>query len=266
MFEYFLHDIKYFIIYDLIEIDVILDPLCTLKYHSRNNYEQDCITHKASALSRSLCDIVVSSGMFSLENLCIESEKAVWVLYCDLLCICNDGNLFDACLLSIVAALKTLKIPHTCLGKNDDTVYIDNRKENDFYKLTLKYDLLPLTFGILDKRIIVDPTIDEEGLLSDVIHIVLNNDGDIIHLYKSGEKNIGLEKLQTMIDIAQSRSIDLIAILKKNCVIKKQNIMAIDFRTELPKENNMGYIQEESKTDKEEQSEDDDMNMTNDNQ
>eukprot|EP01084_Bolivina_argentea_P302617 522377_1 len=213
-----------------IEIDVIFDPICTLQYHSINNYESDTIKHKASSLSRKLCDIIVESGMFSLENLCIESEKAVWVLYIDLLCICNDGNLFDACLLSIVTALKTLKIPHTCLGKDDDTIYIDNRNKNNFYKLTLNYDLLPLTFGILDKKIIVDPTLDEETLLSDIINIVLNNNGDIIHLYKSGQKNIDFDILENMINLAKERANQLIKILDMHCINNKQEI---DFKTEL---------------------------------
>ena len=187
---------------------------------------------EASALSRSLCDIVLQSGMFSLENLCIESDKAVWILYIDLLCICNDGNLFDACLLAIVSALKTLKLPHTCLGKNDDTVYIDNRNEGNYYRLSLQFDLLPLTMGILDGKIIVDPTLDEEGLLTDIIHIVLNNAGDIIHLYKSGEKNIDLTMLDNMMALTKERADDILAMTSSQKIIMPE----VDFHAEIASE------------------------------
>lgn len=212
---------------------MILDPICTAKYHSLNGYERDCVGEEASALSRSLCDIVLQSGMFSLENLCIESEKAVWILYIDLLCICNDGNLFDACLLAIGSALKTLKLPHTCLGKNDETVYIDNRSEDNFYRLSLKFDLLPLTMGILDGKIIVDPTLDEEGLLTDIIHIVLNNEGDIIHLYKSGQKNIDLEMLDRMMTLAKQRAQQLMATFSLKHKGKEQIMPEVDYLQEM---------------------------------
>lgn len=203
--------------------------------------------------------------MFSLENLCIESEKAVWILYIDLLCICNDGNLFDTCLLSIVSSLKTLKIPHTCKTKNDDTIYIDNRNKNNFYKLSLKYDLLPLTFGILDKKIIVDPTIDEQLLLTDLINIVLNNNGDIIHLHKSGQKNINFNTLQNMIQLAQKRAHKLIQILNKKCQMNDQQIIQqIDYKIKIPKEKSDQYEDdEEDHNEKEEDQddEDDDLNI-----
>ena len=46
------------------------------------------------------------SGILSTESLCIKRGKAVWVLYVDATCINYDGNVFDAALLAMVAALK----------------------------------------------------------------------------------------------------------------------------------------------------------------
>jgi len=212
-----------------IEIDVILDPICTAKYHSLKGYEHDCVREEASALSRSLCDIVLQSGMFSLENLCIESDKAVWMLYVDVVCICNDGNLFDACLLAIGSALKSLKLPHTCLGRNDDTVYVDNRNELNFYRLSLHFELLPLTIGVLDGKIIVDPTLDEEGLLTDILHIVINSQGDVIHLHKAGKRDIGLDTLDAMMALTRKRAEQLMTALSKESADDKTEMPEIDF-------------------------------------
>lgn len=44
--------------------------------------------------------------MLSLDTLCIHPGKAAWVLYVDATCINYDGNVFDAALLAMVAALK----------------------------------------------------------------------------------------------------------------------------------------------------------------
>lgn len=41
-----------------------------------------------------------------LSSLCIHPGKAAWVLYVDATCINYDGNVFDAALLAMVAALK----------------------------------------------------------------------------------------------------------------------------------------------------------------
>lgn len=44
--------------------------------------------------------------MVDLNDLCISEGKAVWVLYADIVCLNDDGNVFDASLLALVSALK----------------------------------------------------------------------------------------------------------------------------------------------------------------
>lgn len=46
------------------------------------------------------------TSTISLEDLCIQPGKAAWVLYVDATCINYDGNVFDATLIAMVAALK----------------------------------------------------------------------------------------------------------------------------------------------------------------
>src|SRR6266508_6758408 len=52
----------------------------------------------------------LSSNFLPLSKLCIEKGKAVWVLYADATCINYDGNVFDATLLAMVAALKNSEL------------------------------------------------------------------------------------------------------------------------------------------------------------
>jgi exosome complex component RRP43 len=51
------------------------------------------------------------SGILPLSELCIHPERAAWVLYVDATCINYDGNVFDAALIAMVAALKNSASP-----------------------------------------------------------------------------------------------------------------------------------------------------------
>ena len=50
-----------------------------------------------------------SSKMLDLSDLCISEGKAVWVLYADIVCLSDDGNVFDAALLAFVSAMQNCK-------------------------------------------------------------------------------------------------------------------------------------------------------------
>ena len=47
--------------------------------------------------------------MVDLSELCISEGKAVWVLYADIVCLTDDGNIFDAALLAFVSAMQNRK-------------------------------------------------------------------------------------------------------------------------------------------------------------
>lgn len=47
--------------------------------------------------------------MLPLKSLCIRPGRAVWVIYADIMCINYDGNVTDASLFALVAALRNSK-------------------------------------------------------------------------------------------------------------------------------------------------------------
>jgi exosome complex component RRP43 len=53
------------------------------------------------------------SRLLPLHTLCIKPGKAVWVLYADIICINYDGNVTDAAVLALVAALRNSKLGST---------------------------------------------------------------------------------------------------------------------------------------------------------
>jgi exosome complex component RRP43 len=79
--------------------NVDLPALCSPKFKPGPPQEQ---TQSLSQLIDQLFDNV---SILNLEQLCIEPNKAAWVLYADIVCLNYDGSILDAILLSLMAAL-----------------------------------------------------------------------------------------------------------------------------------------------------------------
>ncbi|POW03203.1 hypothetical protein PSHT_11769 [Puccinia striiformis] len=80
--------------------NIDLGPMCSPKYRSGPPNDESQI------LSSRLKDILTSSGFLSLDSLVIHPNKFVWVIYVDIVCLSNDGNLFDAIFNSTFNTLK----------------------------------------------------------------------------------------------------------------------------------------------------------------
>lgn len=82
-------------------INVELPPLCSSQFRPGPPSE------RAQVLSAFVNNIATNSGIVNLKDLCIESDKLVWTLYCDIVCLNYDGATEDACFASLVGALLT---------------------------------------------------------------------------------------------------------------------------------------------------------------
>ncbi|MED6169561.1 hypothetical protein PIB30_022345 [Stylosanthes scabra] len=118
----------------------------------------------APVLSKQLSDTISSSGIIDLKELSLVTGKAAWMAYLDVYCLDADGALFDAALLSAVAALSHLQIP--AVSMNDDGKIVlmsddDGQKQaqepvnNEKRNLTLRSIPFSLTC-ILHKNYILD--------------------------------------------------------------------------------------------------------------
>ena len=212
----------------------MLDPICGLKYEILNNNDKIRIENECGSLSYELEKVILNSNIIDLTDLCIETEKSVWVLYIDILCLCDNGNLFDACILGIISSLNNLKIPITSINK-DGIVYIKNEDKNKFKKLKLKNKLLPLTLGILNDKIIVDPTNNEMELLSCIIKVVYNDNlNEIVYLNKIGGENMKLDQFQSILLLAKNRAKELKSILNNsnNIMDNGNDINDVDMKSQ----------------------------------
>ncbi|KAF3967458.1 hypothetical protein CMV_008541 [Castanea mollissima] len=149
----------------------------------------------APVVSKQLSDTISSSGMINLKELSLVSGKAAWMAYLDIYCLDADGALFDAALLSAVAAFSHLQIPAVSL--NDDGKIVVVSEENggklekdavnkERMKLTLKSIPFSLTCVLHKNYILADPTAEEESIMETVVTVVLDSSSQLVSLYKPG--------------------------------------------------------------------------------
>lgn len=150
----------------------------------------------APVISKQLFDSLLSSGMIDLKELSLIKGKAAWMAYLDIYCLDADGALFDAALLSAVAAFSHLCIPVVSLNDEGRMVMVSKELEGEKLdkepvdkerrKLSLKSIPFSLTCILHKNYILADPTFEEESIMETFITVVLNSSGQLVSLYKPG--------------------------------------------------------------------------------
>lgn len=149
----------------------------------------------APVVSKQLSDTISSSGMVDLKELSLVSGKAAWMAYLDIYCLDADGALFDAALLSAVAALSHLQFPAVSINDDGKIVILSEGDEGkqekepvnkERRKLTLKSIPFSLTCILHKKYILADPTAEEESIMETLVTVVLDSSSQLISLNKPG--------------------------------------------------------------------------------
>ncbi|EKM59904.1 uncharacterized protein PHACADRAFT_181840 [Phanerochaete carnosa HHB-10118-sp] len=139
---------------------------------------------EAQVLSDRLNETLVSTGVISTRSLCIESRKAVWVLYVDATCINYDGNALDATLVAMIAALQNTRLPKATFDEDTGRV-LCTRKE--MIPLQISRFPLSMSFGVFDgTHILTDPTSFEEPLLDTTFTVTVDENGGVISVVQLG--------------------------------------------------------------------------------
>ncbi|CAD6565922.1 MAG: hypothetical protein CYPHOPRED_000096 [Cyphobasidiales sp. Tagirdzhanova-0007] len=139
---------------------------------------------EAQVLSHRIRSILLSSAILPLSSLCIEPGKAAWVVYADLVCLNYDGNLVDAALVAVVAALQNTRLPKAQWDVDlEEAVAVPD----ELNSLHLRSTVLCASFGVSEGgHLLCDPTAFEEPLLATHLSIVLDDDGMLRNVYQAG--------------------------------------------------------------------------------
>ncbi|XP_028568453.2 exosome complex component RRP43 [Podarcis muralis] len=176
--------------------NVDLPPLCSSRFRPGPPGEE------AQAASQFIADVIENSQMIQKEDLCIVEEKIAWVLYCDIICLDYDGNLLDACMCALLAALKNVHLPAVTVNEETGLAEVNFKEKTP---LTIKKQPVATSFVLLDTVILVDPTAEEEDLATGNLTIVTDEEGKLCSVYKPGGSVITGTKLQDCISRATVR-------------------------------------------------------------
>uniref|UniRef100_A0A4W5LCU5 Ribosomal RNA-processing protein 43 n=1 Tax=Hucho hucho TaxID=62062 RepID=A0A4W5LCU5_9TELE len=166
--------------------NVDLPPLCSSRFRPGPPGEQ------AQAASQFIADV-----------LCVCVPQLCWVLYCDIMCLDYDGNLLDACLIALLAALKNARLPEVTVNKETEVpeVNLENRRSLNIHKHPVGASFIVFDDSIM----IVDPTAEEESLSTATITVVTDEEERLCALHKPGGTSLSGEKLQDCISRATTR-------------------------------------------------------------
>ncbi|MFH1455652.1 MAG: exosome complex protein Rrp42 [archaeon] len=131
------------------------------------------------------------------KKLCIVAGEKVWMVFIDIYPINADGNLFDACALAAIAALKDAKFP--ALDKDNNIDYKTRTKN------PLPISKLPVSCTVLKVggQFLVDPSIEEEDAATARLTIAFTDSGNICAMQKGGDESITFEEVSKMVDFAK---------------------------------------------------------------
>lgn len=173
-----------------------MTKLCSPKYRAIG------VSIDSQVLNQTLFNILVNSGCVDLTELCIAKGKLVWVLYCDLVCLDDDGAALDVAALSLVAALKSLNLPKVNFDLDTKAIQVDDK-----IKTALKLKCLPVTSTFVmmeENHLIADPTADEENIAGTTVTISIS-DGQISYVYQPGGSSIQPQQFESLVKHATNR-------------------------------------------------------------
>ncbi|KAI8339194.1 exosome complex exonuclease RRP43-like protein [Chlamydoabsidia padenii] len=186
--------------------NVELSPMCSAKYRPGPPCEQ------AQAVSETIYQVFTKSHIIPLTKLCIESGKAVWVLYADIVCLNYDGNILDASVLALVTALKQLTLPKATVSA--ETMSVEADADDQIKPFELSRFPVSATYGFFpaSNALLSDPNDTEECLAKERITVMMDTDGDLLHVYKNGATSLDVDIMRLCFD----RSRERLDYIKKN--------------------------------------------------
>ncbi len=166
---------------------------------SHPDFESGPPSIKAVELARVVDRGIRESKTMDFKSLCIEKGEKAWIVIIDLVTINVDGNLFDACALAALAALKDTKFPEIV----DDV--IDYKKKTN---KGIKLEKMPIGVTVykIGEHLIVDPVGDEEEQLDARLTVASLEDGTLCAMQKGGDASLSTEDVGKMIDIAVEKA------------------------------------------------------------
>lgn len=146
------------------------------------------------------------SKCIDLEKMAIVPGEKVFTIFVDIHILNHQGNLLDAASLASIIALHNAKIPKI----EDDKIL-----RGDYEKpLPIEFKPINITVCKVGDKFLLDPSLEEENIVDTKLSISVRDDDKICSLQKMGSKELELEDLEKMFDMAMKKSKELRKLVK----------------------------------------------------
>ena len=159
----------------------------------------EALTEFRISINNILEKCLKESHALDTNILCVIPGKIVWKITLEINIIKNDGNIFDAVIISALTSWLTYKIPFFRI--KDDDLYYDS-----FINLTTIHMPICVTFGIFLKKknngkinFVLDNTLEEESVMYGNVSICGNIFGEISYMQMNTEIQISLDDIEELI-------------------------------------------------------------------
>ena len=190
-----------------VDVRVHLPPLCSSKYDHTAKPGKD-----AFLLASFLSSLVDDTKLLDNAALCIEEGKAVFVLCIDIFCVNDDGNLFDAATIAMIAALQNLRLPgEVRVEESGEVVVVGSLRSK---RVELRHLPVAITFGMLGNEMISDPNEEEAQILDAQFTVVVNSKKEICSIRKPDGPALSQEKLLKCVAQAHKEADEVVQVLQ----------------------------------------------------
>ncbi len=162
----------------------------------------------AIELARVIDRVLREYGVIDTGKLIIIPGRKAWVVWVDIYVLDHGGNLVDASAIATLAALLTTRIPKYTVSESE-SIQVD--KTSFSGPLPVARKAVTVTVGKLGDSLIVDPTIEEEKVVTSKLIVGVGEDGSIAGLQKSGDGYLTLQEVEKAIQLALKKGGELLA-------------------------------------------------------
>jgi exosome complex component RRP42 len=171
---------------------------------SSSEYEPGPPQMKAIELARVTDRGIREAKAIDMKALCVTPGEKAWFVIVDIVAINDDGNLFDAAGLAVLAALKNARFPVV----DEKTGAIDYKQKTDKH-LPLTKEPVSVTVYKISGQLLVDPSIEEEKAYEARLTVASDKNDTISAMQKGGEGTLTIDEVGKIVDLALLKAKEL---------------------------------------------------------
>jgi len=181
----------------------VLSVVAELLPLASETFEPGPPNENSISLARFVDRGIRESKAIDLKQLCLERGKKVYLVMIDIYVLDHSGDLMDASALAALAALNTTKYPIYKMV-DGQPVKTEERKT-----LLIREYPISTTHAILDDKLLLDPSIEEERATGTFISFIFLEDERICAVQKNGLATITEGMLFDALRISSEKSKEL---------------------------------------------------------